>query len=175
MPNRSTPFLAERYDPGQARDGRPVELVAMTEAGARVAAATAASVGPWAHYGYTVEQLFARLSPATDGTARLEVRVAGTNAGCLLIRPAWLAGPYLQMIAVWPPFQGQGLGSTLLDWYEREARLEAASRSAWLCVSGFNVDAQRLYRRHGYERVALLDDLMRTGDDELLMRKRLVR
>jgi ribosomal protein S18 acetylase RimI-like enzyme len=41
-------------------------------------------------------------------------------------------------------------------------------------VSGFNVEAQSFYRAHGYERVATLDGLMRDGDDELLMRKRIV-
>jgi hypothetical protein len=40
-------------------------------------------------------------------------------------------------------------------------------------VSAFNPGAQRLYRAHGFEQVAALGDLVRDGDDELLMRKRL--
>ena len=48
-------------------------------------------------------------------------------------------------------------------------------RNLWLCVSAFNVAAQRFYARHGFERVATLAGLLRDGDDELLMRKRLAR
>ena len=62
---------------------------------------------------------------------------------------------------------------TLAGWFEAEAR--GHFRNLWLCVSGFNTDAQRLYRAHGFERVATLDGLVREGDDELLMRKRLAR
>jgi ribosomal protein S18 acetylase RimI-like enzyme len=42
-------------------------------------------------------------------------------------------------------------------------------------VSAFNPVAQRLYKAHGFELVAALDGLVRDGDDELLMRKRLSR
>ena len=171
----SIPFLADRYDLGQLGDGRPLTLAAMTTASAQISATAAAASGPWAHYGYTPAQLTARLSPAPDGVARLEVRVGGDNAGCLLIRPNWLAGPYLQMIAVGAAFAGQGIGTTLLAWYERESQAAGPVRNVWLCVSGFNTGAQRLYHRHGYELAARLDDLMRPGDDELLMRKRIVR
>jgi diamine N-acetyltransferase len=84
-----------------------------------------------------------------------------------------LAGPYLQMLAIQPSHQKHGIGARILAWLEAEARPEF--RNVWLCVSGFNVDAQRFYAAHGYTEVATLDGLMREGDDELLMRKRLKR
>ena len=175
MSSRSTPFLAESYDLGAARDGRPLKLAALSEAGAHAAAAIVATYGPWAHYGYTPAQLAERLRPADDGLARLEVQVGADSAGCVLIRPAWMVGPYLQMLAVHPPWQNLGIGAIVLAWYEREAAAAGPVRNVWLCTSAFNRDAQRFYLRHGYEITAIIDDLLRPGDDELLMRKRLLR
>src|SRR5262249_3711817 len=85
----------------------------------------------------------------------------------------WLAGPYLQMLAVLPTHQNHGIGGRLLAWFEDEARLHF--RNLWLCVSAFNIDAQRFYARHGYVHLATLHDLMRAGDGELRLRKRTVR
>ena len=90
----------------------------------------------------------------------------------VIIRSPWLAGPYLQLLAVLPMLQGSGTGSAILTWYEATA-MAARMRNAWLCVSGFNVDAQRFYERYGYQLAGRLPDLMRDGDDELLMRKNL--
>ena len=45
--------------------------------------------------------------------------------------------------------------------------------TAQINLIAFNVDAHRFYRAHGFERVATLEGLLRDGDDELLMRKRL--
>ena len=82
-----------------------------------------------------------------------------------------MSGPYLQMLAILPAHQNQGIGSRILGWFEEEAREHF--RNLWLCVSGFNFDAQRFYQAHGYALVATLDGLMRDGDAELLMRKRI--
>ena len=43
----------------------------------------------------------------------------------------------------------------------------------WLCVTGVNTGAQRLYRRRGYTLAGTLPGMLRDGDDELLMRKML--
>ncbi|MBK6494929.1 MAG: hypothetical protein IPG05_07475 [Gemmatimonadetes bacterium] len=50
----------------------------------------------------------------------------------------------------------------------------AAHRRApnvFLCVSSFNPDAERLYRRLGYEVVGTLTDFIVTGHHETLLRK----
>ena len=93
-------------------------------------------------------------------------------AGGMIIRDPWLVGPYLQTIAVLPVFQSSGIGGLMLDWFEARARL-ARQRNIWLCVSAFNSAAQKFYLAHGWEHIADLPDLIREGDGELLMRKRL--
>jgi GNAT superfamily N-acetyltransferase len=32
----------------------------------------------------------------------------------------WLMGPYLQMLALLPPFQRQGIGTRVVAWFERK-------------------------------------------------------
>ena len=100
-----------------------------------------------------------------------QIECGADLAGAVVIFNPWLAGPYLQLSAVLPAHQKRGIGAQVLTWLEAEAR--GHFRNLWLCVSGFNTDAQRLYRQHGFEHVATLDGLVRDGDDELLMRKRL--
>jgi diamine N-acetyltransferase len=166
------PYHAERYEIGTARDGRPLALQPITPAAADRLGAAIAGIGPWAHYAIAGTALAEALKSTGAATASYEIACAGESAGAVTIRPAWLVGPYLQMLAVLPDFQGQGIGSRVIAWFEAEARLKG--RSAWLCVSAFNPAAQRLYQAHGFELVATLGDLVRDGDDELLMRKRLV-
>ena len=60
----------------------------------------------------------------------------------------------------------------MLGRFEAEARL-ANARNLWVCGSSFNDPALSLYESVGFGRVALLDDLLVDGFDEVLMRKRL--
>jgi ribosomal protein S18 acetylase RimI-like enzyme len=55
---------------------------------------------------------------------------------------------------------------------EEEARA-AGARNCFLCVSASNVGAQSFYRRYGYSEAARLDELIKDGEDEILIRKRL--
>jgi ribosomal protein S18 acetylase RimI-like enzyme len=165
------PFRAERYDIGAARDGRPLVLRPITPAVADRLGEAIAEIGPWAHYAIAGTALAEAFKSTGAITASFLIECSGESAGAVVIRPQWLVGPYLQMLAVLPAFQGQGIGSRVVAWFEAEARLKG--RNAWLCVSAFNPGAQRLYRARGFELVATLGDLVRDGDDELLMRKRL--
>ena len=133
-----------------------------------------AAMEPWTRYGFAAAGLESLFRPAADGTQRVALRSAtGEIAAAIVIRPAWLAGPYVQFLVVLPAFQGRGLGTGLLRWIEHEAR-RASARNLWICTSDFNAAAARLYRRHGFEDVAILDGLVRDGIGERLMRKRLL-
>src|SRR5262245_28458874 len=167
------PFRAERYTLSALGDGRSLALAQFTPAAAdRLGPATAA-IGPWAHYGFDGQKLAAGFKSSTAPLHRFQLECDGELAGAIIIACPWLAGPYLQMLAIQPTHQKLGIGAKILDWFEAEASTEF--RNVWLCVSGFNVDAQRFYAAHGYSRVATLEGLMRDGDAELLMRKRLKR
>jgi diamine N-acetyltransferase len=171
MPEPLQPFRIERYEIGPSRDGTPLILEPMTEAGAETLGPQVATFGPWAHYGFGTERMTAGFKSRGDDKACYQIVSGGDLAGTMIVRRPWLAGPYLQHLAVLPAYQGRGIGARLLAWFEAEAR--GHYRNLWLCVSAFNKDAQRFYREHGFERVATIDGLVRDGDDELLMRKRL--
>ena len=169
----TAPYTPERHVIGGLTDGRPLVLVPMTPEAAAVLAPEIAMFGPWAHYNIPAAALREGFARTGDGAIRYQLLAGDTAAGVVVIRSPWLAGPYLQMLAVLPALQGRAIGSAVLDWYEAAAA-GAQLRSVWLCVSEFNADAQRLYRRHGYAMAGVLPDMMRDGDDELLMRKSLV-
>jgi len=173
MSEPAPPFRAERYSLRSLGDGRALALAPFSAAAAdRLGPATAA-IGPWAHYGFDGDKLAAGFKRSEEGIHRFQVECGGEVAGAIIVVSPWLAGPYLQMLAIQPAYQKHGIGARILAWYEAEAR--SAFRNLWLCVSGFNVDAQRFYAAHGYTQVATLDGLMRDGDVELLLRKRLKR
>lgn len=171
MSDRDRPFRPERYPLQPARDGRPLTLAPFTPEAADILGPAVATVGPWAHYRLDGQRIAATFKSSSESTARYQLACGGEPAGAVVIVRHWLAGPYLQMLAVLPPFQKLGIGAAILGWYETEAR--GHFRNLWLCVSGFNANAQRFYLAHGYEQVATIPELMQAGDDELLMRKRL--
>jgi ribosomal protein S18 acetylase RimI-like enzyme len=166
------PFRSDRYEIGTSRDGHRVSLQPMTNAAAELLGPQTAAIGPWAHYGSDANGMTVALKRSDAGAIRYQVRCGADIAGAVVIYCPWLAGPYLQLLAVVPAHQNRGIGTRILSWFESEAR--SRYRNLWLCVSAFNVDAHRFYRAHGFERVATLEGLLRDGDDELLLRKRLV-
>jgi len=76
---------------------------------------------------------------------------------------------YLQTICIAPAFRGQGLGSRLVAF--AEARIFRDQPNVFLCVSGFNHAARRLYERLGYTCVGELKDYVVAGQSEWLYRK----
>jgi ribosomal protein S18 acetylase RimI-like enzyme len=76
---------------------------------------------------------------------------------------------FIQTVFVSPEWRGEGIGSKLLDFVE--GRILSETPNVFMCVSSFNRDAQRLYRRHGYEVVGELKDYIVSGHSETLLRK----
>jgi len=163
-------FRAEHYDlvPGG------LSLSAVTTAEAPALGAALAAIEPWARYGTSAANLASLFAPTADGGIRLAIRRApdATPIGGMVIRQPWLVGPYMQFLGLLPGAQGAGFGSAILAWYEAQARA-AGMRNVWICAASFNEGAMRLYERCGFEHVVVLDDLIKPGFDEVLMRKRL--
>jgi ribosomal protein S18 acetylase RimI-like enzyme len=60
---------------------------------------------------------------------------------------------YVNVLACYPEYQGQGIGSKLLDLAEEIGRSEGMQRMS-VIVADDNIGARRLYQRHGYQEVA---------------------
>lgn len=125
-------------------------------------AALLADIDPWRRLGYSAMALANYLDRPDPSL----VRMVMPGRGLICLRSPWLKGPYIELLAVLPEAQGQGIGRALVDW--------AASRGGanlWACVSGFNAPARAFYARMGFVEVAPLPGLVEAGETEILLRR----
>ena len=149
-----------------------IVLEAMTADGARVLGEGFAVIDPWARYPFPASALERYLGTVESNAPRYAIRVGGATAGAIGTRDGWLRGPYLQFLGILPAFQNLGIGGLALLWFEDAARAKG-ERNIWVAASDFNSAGLRFYERHGFERAAVLDDLVSDGVSEVLLRKRL--
>jgi GNAT superfamily N-acetyltransferase len=125
---------------------------------------------PWSVMRYSADVLAKYLAAPDGGVSRYLVEVGGEPAGAVSVRFPWLKGPYLELLALLPAFQGRGIGSAIVGWFEQEG-IRLGARNLWVCASSFNENALRFYRRHGFRPAATLNGLVADGYDEILLRK----
>jgi GNAT superfamily N-acetyltransferase len=133
-------------------------------------AASIVAMPPWSVMNYPADAMARFLATPDHGASCYLVEVEGEQAGAVSVRSPWLKGPYLELLALLPKAQGQGIGASILAWFEQEA-LKRGARNLWVCASSFNADALRFYGRHGFYPVATLPGLVADGYDEILLRK----
>ena len=91
--------------------------------------------------------------------------------GVVCVKYPWLRGAYLELIAVFPPQRGRGLGADVIRWLEEEVPNSAPN--LWTLVSSFNRRARDFYERQGFAAIGAIDDLVKPGYTEILLRKRI--
>jgi ribosomal-protein-alanine N-acetyltransferase len=124
---------------------------------------------PWLRLGYTAAEWRRMLrGPLVDRDAWV-IAEDGRARGIAIVRRGFLAGGYLEILAIDAAARGSGLGARLLEHCESDALTRGTN--LFVCVSDFNDGAQRFYERHGYVQVGRLDDLLIAGSAELLLRK----
>lgn len=128
-----------------------------------------ASSEPWLTLGYGTADWRRLLGGPLASRDAWVIDDGGRARGVALVRRGFLAGDYLELLAVDASTRSRGLGARLLA--HCEAEVFARARNFYVCVSDFNADARRFYRRHGYVQVGRLDDLLITGSAEILLRK----
>jgi ribosomal protein S18 acetylase RimI-like enzyme len=129
-----------------------------------------ASTEPWITLRRSVEA--SRTILRRPGSEVFLARERERRLGFILLHPYGLAGsPYISSVAVEESERGRGIGSQLLAFAERHF---AGRRHLFLCVSSFNLRAQDLYRRLGYECVAEFPNYVVDGHAELLFYKKLL-
>lgn len=151
-------------------DGKGIALAALEPTDCLPLAEAIAAMPPWSVMHYPAEALARFLAGVDGGARRFRVELNGQQAGVISVRSPWLKGPYLELLALLPSFQGQGIGSSLIAWLEAEAARQEA-RNLWVCASSFNEKALRFYRRHGFQHAAVLPGLVADGYEEILLRK----
>ncbi len=168
--------LSEPTEIGTQPGGARVVLAPMTPDAAQILGASFSQIDPWVRYPLSAaglgSHLGAHLGAIEAGAPRYVLRLGETPCGAVCLRLNWFCGPYVQFLGVVPEHQGQRLGSCVLTWLEAGARVQGV-RNIWVAASDFNAGAIRLYERHGFVRVAHIDNLVCDGRDEVLLRKRL--
>jgi GNAT superfamily N-acetyltransferase len=154
-----------------AKDLSGCTLLPLDPDAAGVIAGRLVSMNPWMRLGYRESGLLSYLTRTDPALARYLISGDRDLAGVLCIRYPWLRGPSLELIAVLDGFQGKGLGSAILEWMEKEAR--GVCSNLWTTVSSFNHRAAAFYQRHGFREVTILEDFLKQGEDETLLRKRI--
>jgi ribosomal protein S18 acetylase RimI-like enzyme len=90
-------------------------------------------------------------------------------AGFVIIQVFGTFSGYIQTICMGEGYRGQGIGTRLLKFCEE--RILKFSPNVFICVSSFNKEAIRLYYEFGFKLVGELDDFVKEGFTELLLRK----
>jgi len=124
---------------------------------------------PWKRLGYTAADWARLFDGMPQGRDAFVIETNGSVAGLALLRPRFLMGDYLELLAVAPGARGKGLGGILLNYLEE--LVFARAKNLFVCVSDFNQEARRFYRKHGYQKIGPIPNFLIPGSDEILMRK----
>jgi diamine N-acetyltransferase len=157
---------------GQTKAGAEVVLRAMTPSDVPVLASAFSEMDPWHRLGLGGEHLARFFASTQSNRFRKTVVIDGDTAGVVIVEQPWLFGSYLKFFGIFAEAQGHGAGSLVLRHLLEQARKQGF-RNYWIMTSAFNAGAIALYERHGFERVAVLPDLIVAGDDEILFRQML--
>lgn len=124
---------------------------------------------PWKRLGYGVDDWKSVLATPLQGREAFIIEIDGRAGGICVLRPKFLFGDYLELLAIAPAAQGRGHGRTLLAYVEGIAFKRA--NNLFVCVSDFNARARTFYNRNGYAEIGSIPDLLIPGAAEILMRK----
>jgi ribosomal protein S18 acetylase RimI-like enzyme len=145
-----------------------VEIRRLEDAGeAEDCARMMAGSEPWTTLGRGYE---ASLEIVSDPSHEVYLALRGDEiVGFVVVSMTGAFIGYVKSIYTAPDWRNRGIGSKLMSFVEERIFREAPN--VFICVSDFNEDAQRLYRRLGYEVVGELKDYLVSGKSEILMRK----
>ena len=126
-----------------------------------------AGTDPWITLGLDFEQCL----KAFEGKCT-EIYVASYGreaAGFVILQVCGTFSGYIQTICIAEKYRGKGLGRSLLQFCED--RVLGFSPNLFICVSSFNARAAKLYYDFGFRLVGEMENFVRNGYSELLLRK----
>jgi ribosomal protein S18 acetylase RimI-like enzyme len=126
-----------------------------------------AAQDPWVKLGFS--EAVCLLAFPGDHRQVWVLRKAEKIRGFIIVQHKGSFRGYIQTLCVHPDFHNTGSGSALLAFAEKQ--IATYSPNVFICVSSFNEKAHALYLRKGYSEVGILKDFIKTGFDEILMRK----
>lgn len=122
---------------------------------------------PW----ISLEMDYEQCLKAFEGSCK-EICIAESGsdiAGFVIMQTCGSFSGYIQTICVSEKYRGMGIGTRLLEFCEK--RILSYSPNIFICVSSFNSGAIRLYESFGFKLVGELNNFVKDGFTELLLRK----
>ncbi len=163
----TSPFcLSDPVDLGMGR-----VICPLTAADAATIGTASAKMDPYLRLGYSPVALSTYLQKDDPGLHRFRIEVNGEPAGVLALRHPWLRGPFVEMLAVLPEGQGQGVGKAAIAWALRHAKGHAAN--FWATVSDFNKAGRAFWATMGFTEVCSLPGLVESESAEILLRRQI--
>jgi [ribosomal protein S18]-alanine N-acetyltransferase len=132
-----------------------------------VCAGMMAATDPW----ITLQMDLDQCLKAFEGSYR-EICIAESGdeiAGFVIMQTCGTFSGYIQTICVSVKYRGIGIGTKLLEFCEK--RILSYSPNIFICVSSFNTGAAKLYYSFGFTLVGQLENFVKEGFSELLLRK----
>jgi ribosomal protein S18 acetylase RimI-like enzyme len=97
------------------------------------------------------------------------VEIDNEIAGFVILQICGTFAGYIQTICMSEAYRGKGYGKKLLQFCEE--RILKISPNIFICVSSFNKGAAKLYYEFGFKLIGELDNFVKEGYTELLLRK----
>jgi [ribosomal protein S18]-alanine N-acetyltransferase len=122
---------------------------------------------PW----ITLDMNYEHCIKAFDGECKEIYVIEKDNviAGFVILQTAGTFSGYIQTICIDEAYRGMGLGKMLLRYCDE--RVIQFSPNLFICVSSFNTGAIKLYYEFGFKLVGELENFVKQGFTELLLRK----
>lgn len=122
---------------------------------------------PW----ITLEMNYELCLKAFEGECK-EIYIVETEnviAGFVIIQTVGTFSGYIQTICIDKGYRGRGIGKKLLQFCEE--RILKFSPNVFICVSSFNSGAIKLYYEFGFKLIGEMENFVKEGFTELLLRK----
>jgi ribosomal protein S18 acetylase RimI-like enzyme len=119
----------------------------------------------------TLEMNYEQCLKAFEGNCK-EIYVVETEddiLGFVILQTCGTFSGYIQTICIDEAHRGKGFGKKLLKFCEE--RIHKFSPNVFICVSSFNKGAIKLYYEFGFKPIGELENFVKEGFNELLLRK----
>lgn len=122
---------------------------------------------PWIR----LEMNYDQCLKAFDGSSKdiYIILLENEIAGFVILQMEGTFKGYIQTICIDEDYRGKGFGKKLLEFCEE--RILKVSPNIFICVSSFNKGAIKLYYDFGFKLIGELEDFVKEGFTELLLRK----
>jgi len=124
---------------------------------------------PWKRLGYRAKDWDVYFTPLPQRRDSFIAEQDGSVAGIAIVRQKFLLGDYLELFGVADWARGKGLGGQLLAHVE--ALVFARVKNLFACVSDFNDQGRKFYKKQGYQEVGPMPNFLIPGSAEILLRK----